>query len=53
MGVNALFTAVSGLDSNQTYLGVIGNNIANSNTIGFKSSSPIFDIIFYFINFFN
>ena len=43
MGVNALFTAVSGLDSNQTYLGVIGNNIANSNTIGFKSSSPIFE----------
>ena len=43
MGVNALFTAVSGLDANQTYLGVIGNNIANSNTIGFKSSSPIFE----------
>ncbi len=43
MGVNALFTAVSGLDSNQTYLGVIGNNIANSNTIGFKSSNPIFE----------
>ena len=43
MGVNALFTAVSGLDSNQTYLGVIGNNIANSNTIGFKSSTPIFE----------
>ncbi len=43
MGVNALFTAVSGLDSNQTYLGVIGNNIANSNTVGFKSSDPIFE----------
>ncbi len=43
MGANALFTAVSGLDSNQTYLGVIGNNIANSNTIGFKSSNPIFE----------
>ena len=43
MGVNALFTAVSGLDANQTYLGVIGNNIANSNSIGFKSSSPIFE----------
>ena len=43
MGVNALFTAVSGLNANQTYLGVIGNNIANSNTIGFKSSSPIFE----------
>ncbi|MGC8554422.1 MAG: flagellar hook protein FlgE [Candidatus Acidulodesulfobacterium sp.] len=43
MGANALFTAVSGLDSNQTYLGVIGNNIANSNTVGFKSSNPIFE----------
>ncbi|MHB8231571.1 MAG: flagellar hook protein FlgE [bacterium] len=43
MGVNALFTAVSGLNANQTYLGVIGNNIANSNTIGFKSSNPIFE----------
>ncbi len=43
MGVNALFTAVSGLDANQTYLGVIGNNIANSNTIGFKSSDPVFE----------
>ncbi len=42
MGANALFTAVSGLDANQTYLGVIGNNIANSNTIGFKSSDPVF-----------
>ena len=43
MGVNALFTAVSGLDANQTYLGVVGNNIANSNTVGFKSSDPIFE----------
>ncbi|MHB1662085.1 MAG: flagellar hook protein FlgE [bacterium] len=43
MGVNALFTAVSGLNANQTYLGVIGNNIANSNTTGFKSSDPIFE----------
>ena len=34
---------MSGLDSNQTYLGVIGNNIANSNTVGFKSSNPIFE----------
>ena len=43
MGVNALFTAVSGLNANQTYLGVIGNNIANSNTVGFKSSDPVFE----------
>ena len=43
MGANALFTAVSGLDANQTYLGVIGNNIANSNTVGFKSSDPVFE----------
>ncbi len=43
MSVNALFTAVSGLNANQTYLGVVGNNIANSNTDGFKSSDPIFE----------
>jgi len=33
---NALFTGLSGLDANQTRLNVIGNNIANSNTV--KSS---------------
>ena len=34
---NALFTGLSGLLSNQRRLDVIGNNIANVNTNGFKS----------------
>ena len=35
----ALFTAVSGLRTHQQWLDVIGNNIANANTPGFKASS--------------
>ncbi len=38
MGFSALFSAVSGLDSNGKALSVIGDNIANANTVGFKSS---------------
>lgn len=41
----SLFTAVSGLRTHQVWLDVIGNNIANANTTGFKSSSVIFDDI--------
>jgi flagellar hook protein FlgE len=39
----ALFTAVSGLRNHQVWLDVIGNNIANANTAGFKGSSVNFD----------
>ncbi len=35
----ALLAAVSGIDANQTWLDNIGNNIANVNTVGFKSDS--------------
>lgn len=35
---NALVSALSGLRVNQQYLDVIGNNIANANTNGFKGS---------------
>lgn len=38
----ALFTAVSGLRNHQVWLDTIGNNIANANTTGFKSSTVIF-----------
>ena len=38
----SLFSAVSGLKSNQEMMDVIGNNIANVNTPGFKSSSVNF-----------
>jgi flagellar hook protein FlgE len=36
--MRALFAGVSGLRNHQTRMDVIGNNIANVNTIGFKSS---------------
>lgn len=38
----ALFTAVSGLRAHQLWLDVIGNNIANANTPGFKASGVVF-----------
>jgi flagellar hook protein FlgE len=42
----AMFTAVSGVRANQQRLNVISNNIANVNTIGFKSSSANFATVF-------
>ena len=36
--MRALYSAVSGLKANQVKMDVISNNIANSNTIGFKKS---------------
>jgi flagellar hook protein FlgE len=42
MALRALSTAVSGLQANQAALDVIGNNIANLNTPGFKGSRAIF-----------
>jgi len=38
----SLFAAVSGLTNHQTRMDVIGNNIANVNTVGFKSSTVNF-----------
>ncbi len=39
---STLFTGLSGLDVNQTRLNVVGNNIANVNTVAFKSSRALF-----------
>src|SRR3954452_15077197 len=44
---SALFTGLSGLDVNQTRLNVVGNNIANVNTVAFKSSRALFKPQFY------
>jgi flagellar hook protein FlgE len=44
---NALFTGLSGLNVNQTKLNVVGNNIANTNTVAFKSSRVLFKPQFY------
>jgi len=40
--LRALYSGISGLRSHQTMLDVTGNNIANVNTTGFKSSSTQF-----------
>jgi len=43
MGLSsAFYTAISGLQGNSQAMTVTGNNIANSNTVGFKSSSTVF-----------
>lgn len=45
--MRSLFSAVSGLKTHQTKMDVIGNNVANVNTVGFKSSSVTFSEIMY------
>lgn len=43
MGIlSSMFTGVSGLNANGNALTVVGNNIANLNTVGFKSSRSVF-----------
>lgn len=43
MGIqSSLYSGVSGLNANGNALTVLGNNIANSNTIGFKASRTVF-----------
>lgn len=43
MGIlSSLFTGVSGLNANGNALSVVGNNIANLSTVGFKSSRSVF-----------
>ncbi len=44
---SALFTGLSGLNVNQTRLNVVGNNIANANTVAFKGSRALFTPQFY------
>src|SRR5688572_2934142 len=39
---NALFSGLSGIDVNQTKLNVVGNNIANANTVAFKATRVLF-----------
>ncbi|SEL18324.1 flagellar hook protein FlgE [Blastococcus sp. DSM 46786] len=40
--LRSMFSAISGLRAHQTKMDVTGNNIANVNTVGFKSSSTVF-----------
>jgi flagellar hook protein FlgE len=41
--LRSMFSAISGLRAHQTKLDVTGNNIANVNTVGYKSSTTVFE----------
>ena len=44
--LSSLFTGVSGLSANSEAMGIIGDNISNVNTVGFKSSKAVFSDLF-------
>ncbi len=44
--MRALFSGVTGLSSHQTRMDVIGNNISNVNTVGFKKSTTTFQDLY-------
>lgn len=44
--MRSMFSGVSGLRAHQTRMDVIGNNVANVNTVGFKSGRVTFSEIF-------
>jgi len=44
--LRSLYAGVSGLKNHQTKMDVVGNNIANVNTVGFKSSRATFQDIY-------
>ncbi len=45
--LRSLYSGVSGLKVHQTRMDVIGNNISNVNTVGFKSSQVTFSDVLY------
>ena len=45
--MRSMYSGVSGLKVHQTKMDVIGNNIANVNTVGFKSSNVNFSDVLY------
>jgi len=45
--LKSLTSAVSGLKNHQTLMDVIGNNIANVNTSGFRASRAVFSDVYY------
>jgi flagellar hook protein FlgE len=44
--ISSLFTGVTGLSGNSEAMGIIGDNISNVNTVGFKGSKAVFSDIF-------
>ncbi len=47
MSIQALYTAATGMNSMQTKLDVIANNLANTETTGFKADRANFEDLFY------
>ena len=45
--MRSLFSGVAGLRTHQTRMDVIGNNIANVNTVAYKSSNATFQELMY------
>jgi flagellar hook protein FlgE len=41
--LRSLFSGISGLRAHQTMMDVVGNNISNVNTVGYKDSSTVFE----------
>ncbi|WP_437227789.1 flagellar hook protein FlgE [Planctomicrobium sp. SH661] len=44
---NSLITGVSGLQSHQAMIEIVGNNLANLNTVGYKERSAVFSDVLY------
>ncbi|MDR5588989.1 flagellar basal body protein, partial [Clostridium aquiflavi] len=45
--LRSMYSGISGMKANQVKLDVIGNNIANVSTTGFKASSARFSDMLY------
>ncbi len=45
--MRSMYSAIAGLKAHQTKMDVIGNNIANVNTAGFKASNVVFSDVYY------
>ena len=45
--MRSLYSGVSGLNIHQTRMDVIGNNISNVNTVGYKAQKVYFSDLFY------
>lgn len=41
--LRAMYAGVSGLDAESGALGIVGDNVANTNTVGFKQSRAVFE----------
>ena len=43
----AMFSAINGLEAHSTAMDVVGHNLANVNTVGYKKMRPYFQDLFY------